>query len=79
METGDWGSNKQFAWYLLTVEGKVAMLRVAKREECRKKEAKNEIEGHRMLSAGKKFHPEMLTQPSIKIQTARQIFQGLEH
>jgi len=25
-----------------------------------------------MLSAGKKFHPEMLTQPSIKNQTARQ-------
>jgi len=24
------------------------------------------------LSAGKKFHPEMLTQPSIKNQTARQ-------
>jgi len=30
------------------------------------------MEGHRMLSAGKKFHPEMLTQPSIKNQTARQ-------
>ena len=43
------------------------MLRIAERE------------GHRMLSAGKKFHPEMLTQPSIKIQTARQIFQGPEH
>ena len=40
--------------------------------------AKNEIKGHSMLSAGKKFHSEMLTQPSIKIQTARQIFQGLE-
>ena len=50
------------------------MLRVAEREE-----GKNEMEGHRMLSAGKKFHPEMLTQPSIKIQTARQNFQGLEH
>ena len=43
VETGDWGSNKQFAWYPLTVEGKVAMLRVAKREERRKKE--NEIKG----------------------------------
>ena len=78
METGDWGSNKQFAWYLLMVEGKVAMLRVAKQEEHRK-EAKNEIKGHRMLGVGKKFHPEMLAQPSIKIQTACQIFQGLEH
>jgi len=46
------------------------MLRVAEREERRKR--KNEMEGHRMLSAGKKFHPEMLTQPSIKNQTARQ-------
>ena len=76
VETGDRGLNKQFAWYPLTVEGKVAMLRVEKREE-RRKEAKNEIKGHRMLSAGKQFLPEML--PSIKIQTARQIFQGLEH
>ena len=33
METGDWGLNKQFTWYLLIVEGKVAMLRVAKQEE----------------------------------------------
>ena len=57
------------------VEGKVAMLGVAEREERRMKY----ITGHRMLSAGKKFHPEMLTQPSIKIQTARQKFQGLEH
>jgi hypothetical protein len=56
VETGDWGSNKQFACYPLTVEGKVAMLRVAKREERRKKEGKNEMEGHGMWSAGKKFH-----------------------
>jgi hypothetical protein len=34
VETGDMGSNKQVAWYPLTVEGKVAMLRVAKREEA---------------------------------------------
>jgi len=74
METGNWGSNKQLARYPLTVEGKVAMLRVAEREERRK--GKNEMEGHGMLSAGKKFHPEMLTQPSIKNQTARQIPKG---
>jgi hypothetical protein len=40
VETGDWGSNKQFARYLLTIEGKVAMLRVAEREQRRK--GKNE-------------------------------------
>ena len=74
METGNWGSNKQLARYPLTVEGKVAMLRVAEREERRN--GKNEMEGHRMLSVGKKFHPEMLTQPSIKNQTARQIPKG---
>jgi len=74
VETRNWGSNKQLARYPLTVEGKVAMLRVAEREERRK--GKNEMEGHRMLSAGKKFHPEMLTQPSIKNQTARQIPKG---
>ena len=33
VETGDWGSNKQFARYPLTVEEKVAMLEVAEREE----------------------------------------------
>ena len=68
METGKWGSNKQLAWYPLTVEGKVAM-GVAKRE-CRKKKGKNleRMEWKVMESAGKKFHPEMLTQPSIKNQ-----------
>jgi hypothetical protein len=40
VETGDWGSNKQFACYPLRVEGKVAMLRDAEREERRK--GKNE-------------------------------------
>jgi len=50
---------------------------IADKDEHRK--GKNEIEGHRMLSAGKKFHPGTLTQPPIKIQTARQFFQGLEH
>jgi len=40
VETGDWGSNKQFAWYPLTVEGKVAMLTVAEREE--RQNGKNE-------------------------------------
>jgi len=33
VETGDWGSSKQFARYPLTVEEKVAMLEVAEREE----------------------------------------------
>jgi hypothetical protein len=43
VETGDVGSNKQVAWYPLTlaVEGKVAMLRVAKRLNSEK--------GHRMF------------------------------
>jgi hypothetical protein len=36
VEKGDWGSNKELARYPLTVEGKVAMLRVAEREERRK-------------------------------------------
>ena len=45
METGDWVSNKQLAWYPLTVAGKVAMLRVAEREHW---EGKNEMEGHRI-------------------------------
>ena len=59
METGDMGSNKQLEGYPLTVEGKVAMFGVAEREERRKKKGKNEMEGHRMLSAGNKFHLEM--------------------
>ena len=46
---------------------------VAEREEGRKKKGGNGMEGHGMLSVGRKFHPEMLTQPSIKNQTARQI------
>ena len=33
VETGNWGSNKQLAWYPLMVERKVTMLRVAEREE----------------------------------------------
>ena len=32
----------------------------------------NTTERHGTKSAGKKFHPEMLTQPYIKNQTARQ-------
>ena len=63
METGDWGSNKQLAWYPLTVAGKVAMLRFAERERWK---GKNEMEGHRMLSAGKKFHLGMQTLPHSK-------------
>jgi hypothetical protein len=44
VETGDWGSNKQLARYPLTVEGKVAMMRVAEREERRKKNVECEKE-----------------------------------
>jgi len=40
VKTGDWGSNKQLVWYPLTIDGKVAMLRVAEREQRRK--GKNE-------------------------------------
>ena len=63
METGDWGSNKQLAWYPLTVAGKVAMLRFAEREHWK---GKNEMEGHRMLSVGKKFHLGIQTLPHSK-------------
>jgi hypothetical protein len=53
VETGDLESNKEFAQYPLTVE-KVAMLESATNK--RSVRGKNEMEGHGMLSAGKKFH-----------------------
>jgi hypothetical protein len=54
VETGDWGSNEQFACYPLMVEGKVA--RVAECRMGKNGEGKNEMEGHRMMSAGKEYY-----------------------
>ena len=60
VEIGDWRSNKQFAWYSLTVEVNVAMLRVATNERSVEREG---MRRERMLSAATNFHLEMLTQP----------------
>jgi hypothetical protein len=66
VEIGNWGSNKQFARYPLTVEVNVAMLKVVTNERSVEREGmkgKNEMERRGMLSAGTNFYPEMLTQP----------------
>ena len=67
--------NAVFAGYLQIVEVKKAMVNASATESITLDRGNgipwNTTERHGTKSAGKKFHPEMLTQPSIKNQTPK--------